>query len=89
MEQEEGNFSTVNLSDLRCRHKEQEAPLKSLRDASLTVQGRAPWLPGPARAHTGGIDSLAAGHSPAGPPHVPPAADRTLCLRSWVKPAQN
>lgn len=55
-----GNFWTVHLSDLRCRHKEQEAPLKSHLDARLTVQGRAPWPPGPARAHTGGIHSPAA-----------------------------
>lgn len=51
---------TVNISDLRCRLKEQEVPLKSHLDARLTVEGRSPWLPGPARAHTEGIHSLVA-----------------------------
>lgn len=51
-EQEEEKLLTVNISDLRGRLKEMEAPLKSHLDARLLVQGRALWLPGPARAHT-------------------------------------
>lgn len=77
MEQEEEKLLTVNISDLRGRLKEKEAPLKSHLDARLPVQGRAPWLPGPAQAHTHtGI------HGPSRPPCVPPAANRTLCLGS-------
>lgn len=45
-EQEEETFSTVNISDLRCRLKEKEALVKSHLDARLTVRGRAPRLPG-------------------------------------------
>lgn len=66
MQQKEGKFWTVSISDRRCRVKEEEAPLKSHLDARLPVQGRALWLPGPAWAHTGGI------HSPW-PRLLPPA----------------
>ena len=77
VEQEEEKLLTVNISDLRGRLKEKEAPLKSHLDARLPEQGRAPWLPGPAQAHTHtGI------HGPSRPPCVPPAANRTLCLGS-------
>lgn len=51
-EQEEEKLLTVNISDLRGRLKEMEAPLKARLDARLPAQGRALWLPGPARAHT-------------------------------------
>ena len=49
---------TVNISDLRSRLKEKEAPPKSHLDARPPAQGRAPQLPGPARAHTGAFTAL-------------------------------
>jgi hypothetical protein len=52
MDQEEGKFLTLKISDLRHRLKEKEAPLKSHLDAKLTVQRRPLWLPEPAWAHT-------------------------------------
>lgn len=66
---EEDRLLTVNISDLRGRLKEKEAPLKSHLDARLAAQGRALRLPGPAQAHRGGIHSLVATAPPVCPVH--------------------